>query len=628
MFIRRTAIKSRRTGDSYFTHRLVESIRTEKGVRQRTLLNLGVNFPFPRENWSDLSSRIEEIITGQNRLIALDSELETAAQRYSALLIKAQSRVCESIQDNTDLSSPDFHRVDLNSLEHLRPRSVGVEHIALSTLQKLGLDKRLQEYGLTSPQLNAAIGVVIARLTKPGSERSTHNWLQNHSGLGELLGWDFGRTSLTRLYEVSDQLLRHKDALEQFLFQQERKLFDFEETIVLYDLTNTYFEGQGANNPKAENGRSKEKRSDCPLVTLGLVLDGSGFPMKSNILAGNISEPGTLATILENLEQKVYPTEKSRKSTDESEEKQLVLTGVPTVVMDAGIASEDNIKWLVEHGHHYIVVSRKRHREFDSELAVLIKDTPSGQVKAQRVVNKNTGEVELYCHSHGREKKETAILDRCSKRYEEGLEKMAAGLKKKRGCRDTDKIHQRLGRLKEKHARAAQNYEVTVEVDQAISKVVSITWSQTKTLSATLSHPGVYCLRTNQKQWDESTIWNTYTMLTDLEGVFRSLKSELGLRPVYHQIEKRVDGHLFISLLAYHIVHSIRYQLKGKGIHDSWESLRTRLSGQERITSAMKLENGQQVHIRKSSRPEPRQQIIYDALGLPHLPGKSEKTFI
>ena len=143
-----------------------------------------------------------------------------------------------------------------------------MEHIALSTLQKLGLDKRLQEYGLTSPQLNAAIGVVIARLTKPGSERSTHNWLQNHSGLGELLGWDFGRTSLTRLYEVSDQLLRHKDALEQFLFQQERKLFDFEETIVLYDLTNTYFEGQGANNPKAENGRSKEKRSDCPLVTL------------------------------------------------------------------------------------------------------------------------------------------------------------------------------------------------------------------------------------------------------------------------------------------------------------------------------------------------------------------------
>jgi len=531
MFIRRTAIKSRRTGDSYFTHRLVESIRTVKGVRQRTLLNLGVDFHFPKDSWPDLARRIEEIRSGQNRLFALNGELEAAAQRYAALLIKAQSRACEATeatQGNTDhIVSPDYHSVDLNSVDMLRPRSVGVEHVALSMVRELGLDSQLQELGLTTPQLNAAIGVVIARLTAPGSELSSHGWLQNHSGLGELLGWDFGRTSLTRLYQVADLLLRHKDALESFLFQRERALFDFEETIVLYDLTNTYFEGQGSDNPKAKHGRSKEKRSDCPLVTLGLVLDGSGFPKKSQILAGNTSEPGTLATMLKHLERKARHTEKPKEHTEKREEKQLVLNAAPTVVLDAGLASEDNIVWLKERGYHYVVVSRKRHREFNEKLAIPVKDAQSGRVEAQRVVNEDTGEVELYCHSHGREKKEVAILDRFSKRYEEGLGKLTSGLERKTGNRNPEKIHQRLGRLKEKYARAAQLYDVTVEVDQAANKVTSITWRRTKTPSATLSHPGVYCLRTDQTQWDETTIWNTYTMLTDLEGVFRSLKSEL-----------------------------------------------------------------------------------------------------
>jgi len=140
--------------------------------------------------------------------------------------------------------------------------------------------------------------------------------------------------------------------------------------------------------------------------------------------------------------------------------------------------------------------------------------------------------------------------------------------------------------------------------------------------------PGVYCLRTNQAEWDETTLWHTYTMLTDLEAVFRSLKSELGLRPIYHHKSKRVDGHLFIAVLAYHLVHTRRIQLKAQGIHLSWESLRNQLAGQERVTVVLHREDGQIYHIRKATRPEPHQQILYNALGLPHLPGKTEKTLI
>ena len=181
-----------------------------------------------------------------------------------------------------------------------------------------------------------------------------------------------------------------------------------------------------------------------------------------------------------------------------------------------------------------------------------------------------------------------------------------------------------MGRLREKYARAAQYYEVSVEQDAASGKATAIAWQRTKPVEQTL--PGVYCLRTNQADWDESTLWRTYTMLTDLEAVFRCLKSELGLRPIYHRKTDRVSGHLFISVLAYHLVHTIRFQLKAAGIHLSWEGIRRALAGQDRVTVTLKRADGKTVHIRKATRPEPRQQRIYDALGISDRPGRTEKT--
>ncbi|MBF0134599.1 MAG: transposase [Magnetococcales bacterium] len=216
-------------------------------------------------------------------------------------------------------------------------------------------------------------------------------------------------------------------------------------------------------------------------------------------------------------------------------------------------------------------------------------------------------------------------MDRFSKRFEQGLEKLAAGLLKKRGCRVHAKIMERLGRLKERYAYAAQHYKIEIAQDTETKHVSSITWCRHEAVKPIITHPGVYCLRTDQQQWDAATIWNTYTMLTDLESVFRSMKSELGLRPVYHQKGDRVDAHLFITILAYHLVHGIRYQLKAKGIDDSWERLRNRLSSQIRITITMTRQDGELVHLRKSSRAEPHQQAIYNALGLPHHPGKTLK---
>jgi len=599
MYIRRTTIKSRKDGNQYYTHRLVESQRAGKKIHQYTILNLGTSFEIPREQWSILCSRIQDIISGQNNLFESSESIEQAAQMYAARMIQSQK------QPEPD-NEQDYRDIDINSLDMLRPRSVSCEHMALETFRLLGLDEKLKKIGFTGPALAAVTGSIIGRMCAPGSELATHYWLQNISGLGELINHDFNNTTLYRMYQVSDQLVKNKDSIEQSLFEREKHLFNLKETLTLYDLTNTYFEGSGLFNELAEYGHSKEKRSDCLLVTLGLVLDGSGFPKRSKIFKGNIVESSTLSEMIKGLE---------------GDEK-------PTIVMDAGIATKENVQWLKENHYSYIVVSRNRHREFDPEQAVIVKQDDHCTVRAQKVIDPETKEALLYCHSTQREKKEAAISHGYTRRFEEAIAKLEKGLNQPRCLKKYEKVLEQIGRIKQKFSKAAKQYDIKITQNEKTGNAVNITWEK-KIISETKdSLPGVYCLRTSHTDMNESDLWHTYTMLTDLEAVFRSLKSELGLRPVFHQITDRVTGHLFITLIAYHLVHSIRYRLKQSDIHASWDDLRKFLTGQGRVTITMQCKNGDVVHVRKSTRPEPDQQKIYSALGLKSYPGKTIKKIV
>ena len=604
MYIRKTQCQKRKAGGHYYTYRLVESRRTAKGVRQRTLLNLGVDFSLPREQWPDLTKRIEDILGGQHSLFDIDCDVERLAQGYA-------SRIIISHQDVSDPDDIDYREVDLDSIELSRPRSVGGEHITLEALRFLELDKKLGELGFNGPQTAAAIGTIIGRACAPGSELATHAWLRERSGLGELIDYDFEGLSLYGMYQVSDQLLGRKAALEQYLYERERSLFGLQETITLYDLTNTYFEGQSKGNALAAHGHSKEKRSDCPLVTLGLVLDSSGFPKRSHVYEGNVSEPATLSEMIHKLESTGIPALQK-----------------PMVVMDAGIATQDNIDWLIDHQYPYLVVSKKKHREFDESKSTIVKQDAVCTVKVQKVIDDETGEILLYCHSSQREKKEQAIGTLFSKRFEDALQHLSDGLTIKRRLKKYDRVVEKIGRLKQQFSKAAKLFTVSVTKDDKSGNAAKITWQRKPAPDTTDTYPGVYCLRTSQTGWDESTLWKTYTMLTDLEAVFRSLKSELGLRPIHHQIAKRVSGHLFITVLAYHLVHTIRFRLKQMDNHSSWSSLRKILSTQSRVTVSMQCKNGSTVHVRKSTRPEPNQQEIYSALGLKSHPGQAIKTTV
>jgi len=415
------------------------------------------------------------------------------------------------------------------------------------------------------------------------------------------------------LYTISDKLLKHQSVLEAFLADQEQSLFDLNRSIVLYDLTNTYFEGQCAQNPKAQFGRSKEKRSDCPLVTLGLVLDGDGFPLGSQVFPGNASEPATLELMLDGLQGKNPLTAEK-----------------PVIIMDAGIACADNIAWLIERGYLYLVVGRERYVKDprDQENAVLIRETEGGKVTVYREIDAETKETRLYCHSDQKAKKEQAIRNRFHDRLEEELDKLNSGLDKKGTIKNYAKVLERIGRLREKNSRVAQDYRIEVIADDEKNNAIRIEWKREPKSNQKDQHCGVYCLRTNIPDWSEEQLWTTYIMLTEIEATFRSLKTDLGLRPVFHHKEDRVTGHLFITLLAYHLVHTLRHQLKLQGIHLSWDSIRNIMSTQQRITITLPTDDHKTIHLRTTTQAEARQKQLYAALNINPDPIGKCKTII
>lgn len=594
MYIRRTKTSTSVAGEPYFTYRLVASERISGKVRQKTLLNLGRNFSLPREQWPQLCARIEAILSGQMMLVPLSDEIEQLAQRYAAQLVTT----APPDERRKEQAPAPYAKVDIASLELIRPRSIGVEHVGLEMLRLLGLPEILTSIGFNGVEQAAALGSIIGRMAEPGSELATWQWLTQRSALGELLDVDYETMSLMRLYRTSDLLVRNRQAIETALFSRINDLFSLQTTVTLYDLTNTYFEGDMAGNSKARRGHSKEKRSDCPLVTLALVLDGSGFVRRSRMFEGSVSEPKTLQSMLEGLE-----TPKGAM-----------------VIMDRGIASQDNIDWLADHKYRYLVVSRERSRQFTADNAVEVSSASNQPIQIQRVVNEDGSEVRLYCHSKQRQEKEAAMNARFMKRFEDGLHKIAESLTKPRGTKKRDKVLKRIGRLQEKSSGIAQHYRIDLVLDKTSEIVTAINWEKVPVNGTRMTHPGVYCLRTNELQWDEKTLWQTYTMLTDLEAVFRSLKSEFGMRPVYHHKEERAEGHLFITVLAYQAVQAIRRKLKENDINDSWTSLRKIFSAQQRITATFKQEDGRTLNIRKTTVAEPNLKKLYQILGITSSP--------
>ena len=431
MYIKKTRKTDSKTGKTYFAYHLVESVRTEKGPRQRTLLYMGSELKLPEGDHKLLAQRIEGIVRGEQALFRYPEDIERSAQVYASQLVCRLSTPKDEHKhaENKELE-PEFISVNINSIEKANPRSVGAEDLMLRMAHQLELPKQLQKLGLSKKDVSIALGSIIARAVYPDSERSTYAWLCDNSGLGELLDFDFKKSSLNKLYRISDKLLTHKDVLERYLETVECKFHGYTNTIALYDLTNTYMKGQAKSNPKAAYGVSKEKRNDCPLVTMGLVINEHGFLHGTLILPGNASEPKTLQEMIRRL------------SIHQSLFK-------PTIILDAGIATEDNLAWLRKNGYTYIVSARQDAPSIDLEGELENVGDLNDFVKAALVKSEDDSEEKwLYCESEAKAAVASSMKQSFRKRYEEELKKLADGLSKPRGRKKFTKVIERIGRLR------------------------------------------------------------------------------------------------------------------------------------------------------------------------------------
>lgn len=370
MYIRKVN-KSTAKAERY-VYRLCESYRTANGPRQKNILTLP-DFDVPQERWKELADAIEAQLTGQSEFFT-SNEIQSLAEHYASLIQEKQLSEERSIRVLQEPKQSEYETVDINSLQNKNILTIGAEYVALSAYRDLQLDLLFRELGFNEYQQNVAALSIIGRLVQPGSESATRDWGTAISGLGHLLNYSFDNLANNSLYRIADKIYEHKEAIENHLQKREKHLFNLQEKIVLYDLTNTYFEGRMLSNPKAAFGRSKEKRSDCKLMTLGLIIDEAGFPKRSKVMEGNQSEPNSLIGMIALLENKSFSELEESKGIKKHK----------TIVMDAGIATQENLIFLQEYGYDYICVARTApipETMIQTENLIKIKETKKTALK-------------------------------------------------------------------------------------------------------------------------------------------------------------------------------------------------------------------------------------------------------
>ena len=592
MFVKAIIKTDKKTKKRYYSYRLCESYRLGGKPHHRTILNLGTLAELPdRKDHKLLAKRIKEIIYGELPLFPLDNEVvEKLAHHYAHLIIN------QKLVDipKREKEASDYQVVDINSISHERVREIGAEWLCYQSLEQLGLERCLQSLGWKRKEIERALIYWIARSVYPASDRKTALWLQENSGLSELYPQS---STVTRhhLCEVSKLLYKHKEEIESYLRRRTGELFSPQDKIWIYDLTNTYFEGEKEGSEKAHYGRSKEKRRDAKLLSLALVVDRYGFVKYSRIYEGNIRDSKTLQKTLEDLKGE------GRKGE-----------GQEVIVIDAGIATEENLALLREEGYDYVCVPLSKPlsglppevEEEEIELA----DSKGNSIQVRWVKVEGIEDNFLYVKSTGREKKEKSMEALHCRRYEEGLQAIKEGIVKKGGIKRVEKVYERLGRLKEKYPSVHRLYEVEIKKEGEIVKEIS--WQKVKEGK----EPGAYFLRTTFSDKDERTVWDIYNTEREIEACFRTLKTDLKLRPIYHQKDRASEAHIYGAVLAYTLVNSIRHQLKAQGIHYDWSNIVRMMNSQKVVTTSLQTSGGKVIHVKKCSEPEEGVARIYQAL--------------
>jgi transposase len=600
MYIRQAKIK--RSGRTYLYQRLIESVRTPNGPRQRLIMSLGT-LSVPKSEWHLLAQRIEDFLKKQESLPFGSYPVDELAKKFAERIERKQLKK----QRSRALVGGEVKEVYVDETSVDQARELGPGYVGHAFWKRLEMERILKEIGFTEKQCRLSELQVVGRLVSPRSELGTVGWF-GRTALDELMGSSFGSgMNEDLLYRLSDKLYEKREEIEVRLAQRERELFSLDETIILYDLTSTYFEGLALGNEKARHGYSRDHRPDQKQVVIGLVLDREGFPKAHAVFEGNKRDPETLGGMLDTLENRI-------------EEKKV------TVVMDRGLATEENLEMIRGRGHTYIVATRQSEREKlfpkvdENQFEALGEDQ---ECEVQGQVRRLEDEVVVLCYSKKREAKDRAIRERFQKRFEEDAEKLKRRVATDK-LKNEQKINQAIGRLKERYPRVARYYDLELNVRGMGQR--EFQWAlREENVEKAEQLDGMYVLRTNRLELTDKEIWSLYVMLTRVERSFRYLKSTLGIRPVFHQKASRVESHIFISLLAYHLLHAIERQLQEHGDTRSWQTINDILSTHVVVTITYQATDGTVYKIRRPTRAEYDHELIYSRLGLGSTPLKGKR---
>jgi transposase len=607
MFIKKNIAK--RGDKTYVSHLLVESVNTPAGPRHKVICNLGKMNPGPKEEWLDLADRIQAALGGQSSLFP-DPRVDQALRKIQERQAKGEVVATEEALSG-ETAVPEVVPVKTSGVRSQDLRKAGPLHVGHQMWQRLQMDAVLKAVRLTAPVRKLTEVMTLNRLVHPCSELAMVGWAKREA-VSDVLGVDAEQLNEDKFYRNMDALHGHRLAIEKELYARERSLFNLTGTLVLYDLTNTYFEGEAVRTPKAKRGHSKEMRTDCKLVAMGLMLDTDGFPIGHEVFAGNTLDGKTVTDMLNALEKRT-----GRE-------------GGATVVMDRGFASEDNMKLVRSRKHDYLLAGFQNQRNpllKDFEELEGWKEIQPNAVKVPVQIKRieKDDEVFLLCVSAARAEKDRAIRERQEKKLVKDLEALAktVGKAREKGEPMADEaLGERIGRLRERYPRAARYYAME-------RKDGLLEWTLKAGKRARAKElDGAYFLRTSRKDLGPEEIWRTYIALTRVESAFRDLKGTLDMRPVYHQKEVRVETHIFLCVLAYHLQAVIERTLKEAGDHTSWETLREELSTHEVVTTLLPTADGRTLAIRRGSLPDRRVREIYRLLGLDPEPMKPIKTWV
>jgi transposase len=494
--------------------------------------------------------------------------------------------------------------VDTDEVKVENAREAGPVHAGHQMWRKLGIGEVLREAGLDEREEELAEVLALNRLIEPSSEYATPEWV-DRTALSDILGEQVSSLNYRELYKELDTLHPQREQIERALAARETNLFNLDTSVYMYDLTSTYFEGNCGQNDIAKHGYSRDSRPDCRQVVIGLILNRDGFPIGHEIFEGNRVDCKTVEAMLSALDHRT------------GGQKGL------TITVDRGMSDNKNLELIKTAGHHYIVAAKQTERlkwlnEFEDKqgwVEVVSQPSPTrpNQHKTEVKVKRYQRDEETYilCVSEGRKEKDRAIREKQEKK----LLKDLASLQKRISSGKlvgVKKICEAIGRLKERYPRVARYYQIDFDETSGL-----FIWSvDTEKKSSAEKVDGSYLLRTDRNDLSDEEIWQTYVLLTRVEAAFRDIKSPLAVRPIYHQLQRRTEAHIFVCVLAYHLLVAIEKLLHDAGINSSWETVRKQLSTHQVVSAHLPTKDGRILVVRRDTTPNEIQKQIYQALGI------------